>query len=91
LGSAPNVHIYNYTGVFSNADQSERAYSYRFDLYDESGKLVTSSGEQLHDSSKDTSLTASSDTWSTRYVLNDETNYSIVYHVTTVNGLQCES
>lgn len=91
LGSAPNVHIYNYTGVFSNADQSERAYSYRFDLYDESGKLVTSSGEQLHDSSKDTSLTASSDTWSTRYVLNDETNYSIVYYVTTVNGLQCES
>ena len=86
-----NVHTYHYTGVYTNQDQSERVYSYRFDLYNDSGMQVATSGELLHNSSKDTSITTSSDTWTTRYALENEKNYTIVYKVKTVNGLEAAS
>jgi hypothetical protein len=77
--------------VYNNQDQSERVYSYRFDLYNDSGMQVATSGELLHNSSKDTSITTSSDTWTTRYALENEKNYTIVYKVKTVNGLEAAS
>jgi hypothetical protein len=53
--------------------------------------LVATSGDQLHNSSKDTSLTESVDEWVTKYALEDEKSYSIIYKVKTVNGLECAS
>ena len=33
-----NVHLDNYIGVYKNLDQSERVYSYQFNLYNENGE-----------------------------------------------------
>ena len=86
-----NTHIYNYTGVYENKDQSERVYTYRFDLYNDNGEQIATSGDQLHNASKDTLVTSSIDEWSVKYVLNDEKNYILIYSVTTTNGLQWQS
>ena len=86
-----SVNLTTYTGVYENSDQSERVYSYRFDLYDDSGVQIASSGDLLHNSTKDTSITSSSDSWTLRYALEKEKNYTIVYKVKTVNGLERSS
>lgn len=86
-----NAHIATYSGTYTNEDQNERVYSYRFDLYNESGSLVATSGEQLHNSSKDTLITSSTDEWTTKYSLENEKSYTVIYKVTTTNGLECES
>lgn len=87
-----NVNIYNYTGVYENVkDSSEKVYSYEFVLYNNEGEIVATSGEQLHNSSKDTELTSSIDEWTLEYSLENEKNYLVVYKVKTVNGLECSS
>jgi hypothetical protein len=53
--------------------------------------MVATSGDQLHNSAKDTSITTTMDAWSTRYTLENEKNYHIVYRVKTVNGLEASS
>lgn len=87
-----NVNIYNYTGFYENIkDSSEKVYSYEFILYNNEGKVVATSGEQLHNSSKDTSSTFSTDEWTLEYSLENEKNYLIVYKIKTVNGLEYSS
>lgn len=91
-GATPNIHKYDYTGYYTNpGDASEKVYSYQFDLYDIQGVLVASSGEQLHNSSKDTDTSSSIDEWTTRYGLQSDLVYNIVYKVKTINGLECSS
>lgn len=86
-----NTHFYDYSGVYENSDTSEKAYSYEFNLYDSSNKLVATSGEQLHNASLDTDIRKSIDKWTTRYGLDQNKTYSIVYKVKTVNGIECSS
>lgn len=87
-----NVNTYNYTGVYENIkDSSEKVYSYEFVLSNNSGEVIATSGEQLHNSSKDTSSTMSTDEWTLEYSLENEQNYLVVYKVKTVNGLECSS
>lgn len=86
-----NVNLTTYTGEYTNPDQSERVYSYRFDLYNDAGTQVATSGEILHNSTKDTSITVSTDDWTSRYALENERNYTIVYKIKTVNGLERSS
>ena len=91
-GATPNIHKYDYTGYYTNpGDASEKVYSYQFDLYDIQGVLVASSGEQLHNSSKDTDTNSSIDEWTTRYGLQSDLTYNIVYKVKTINGLEVSS
>ena len=87
----PISHFYNYTGVYTNDDASEKVYSYEFNLYNNSNKLVASSGEQLHNSSLDTSTNMSIDEWVTRYALEPQKEYLISYKIKTVNGLEATS
>ena len=86
-----NIHFYEYNGVYENEDQSEKVYSYEFNLYDSLNKLIASSGEQLHNSSFDISSNSSVDTWTTRHGLNNGI-YSIEYKIKTINGIEeCSS
>jgi hypothetical protein len=84
--------MYEYTGMYSQeGDTSEKVYSYCFNLYDETNKLVLSSGELIHDNSKDTSSSNSTDTWNVRKTLDANISYELEYIVTTVNGLKKSS
>lgn len=87
-----NIHTYDYTGTYSNsADKAEKVYSYEFKIYDASGECVIESGELLHNTSNDTEADSSSDTWTTRYDLQENQVYTIQYSVTTNNGITASS
>jgi hypothetical protein len=68
----PNSNIGTYTGTYTTTDPSEKVYTYKFDLYDDANVLIATSGECLHNSSKDTSTTTSSDEWSMQYSLSNK-------------------
>ena len=55
------------------------------------GAVVADSGEQLHDSSQDTSTKWQSDTWTTRHALQVDEVYTIKYSVRTINELELTS
>lgn len=85
----PTVHFYTYTGQYDNAlDSSEKVYSYEFNLYDANKKLIATSGEQLHNSSTDTSPISSTDSWTVNFGLEAEKEYLISYKIKTINGLE---
>jgi hypothetical protein len=44
-----------------NGDTTERVYSYRFNLYNAENVLVSTSGDLLHDTTKDIELGKSED------------------------------
>lgn len=80
------------TGVYTNTDVSEKVYSYCFNLYDDN-VLIASSGEQIHNNSKDNyqqSIVESVDTWTVRKSLIPNKSYKIGYLVTTLNGYVTE-
>lgn len=80
---------YDHTGKYSQyrQDESEKVYSYRFDLRDMSGNIIDTSGEQLHDSSTDEYSYESIDSWKSNIELANEVPYFLTYTVTTTNGL----
>jgi hypothetical protein len=77
--NALNNHLYTYTGTYSqkNKDSSEKVYSYRFDIYNANEQLIKTSGDLLHDSSKDTELYESTDTFTIDADLVDNDIYYI--------------
>jgi hypothetical protein len=79
---------YSYTGSYSNEDATEKVATYCFNLYDESNKLVATSGEQIHDRDKDAGRNSSTDSWTLNKNLEPNINYELEYSVYTVNGLQ---
>ena len=85
-------HVYTYTGLYTHpGDITEKAYSYCFNLYDHKGDLVSTSGELIHDNSKDKENYQSTDTWTIRKNLDTNVHYQIEYIVTTINGLRKSS
>ena len=84
-----NIHYYRYEGRYSQKDKdiTEKVYSYHFNIYDDEEKIITSSGELLHDSSQDTELDESYDVFNLTIDLEDNKNYYIQYTVTTINNL----
>jgi hypothetical protein len=93
------VHTYDYTGEYSQApteeypdrDNSEKVYSYCFNLYNEANELVATSGTLIHDNSTDPNDYSSFDTWTVNKSLEPNVSYSIEYIVTTINGLEIPS
>ena len=81
------LNNFNYSGKYSQAggDESEKVYSYCFDLYDYDGNLVKTSGVQLHHNENDETY-ESIDTWRSGYDLIKDTPYSLTYTITTING-----
>ena len=84
---------YEYTGLYSQEgqDETEKIYSYCFELSDMDGNIVDSSGIQIHNSENDNSTQYSEDTWKSNISLKKDTPYYLVYKVTTMNGLECNS
>ena len=85
-------NTYEYTVVCSQAegDITEKVYSYCFNLYDEGGNLIETSGEQLHNSSKDLNSYETVDTWILRKKLEPNIEYQIGYSAVTINGCKVD-
>lgn len=88
-----NDYTYNYTGYYEqiNGDNSEKVYSYQFDIYDNKNQLIISSGEKIHNSNLDTNIDMSIDNFSVMLDLQYYTMYYIQYTVTTINKLKISS
>lgn len=88
LTEGNNAHSYSYEGLYESADLTERVYSYRFDLYNELGVLVDTSGTLLHNADSDINNSASID----RHIFSQDLpvgkKYKIKYTVITNNGLE---
>lgn len=101
--NAPTINISNliegvynstpdrYIGVYSNQDIQEKVYSYRFIIYDENNNIYEDSGHKIHNHDYDTYRNRSTDEFYPKKSLNLSKPYSIVYEVTTVNGLVVRS
>ena len=87
-----NNNLYTYTGTYSQdleeGDITERVYTYKFDLYNANGELIETSGDQIHNSSNDTTENESYDTYKLLTGFSDEDEYYLSYSVITQNGLQ---
>lgn len=85
-------NTYEYVGVYSqeDGDPTEKVSNYKFDLYDNSNNLISTSGILLHNSSND-EIASSIDTWTIRQALKPNLSYFIQYTVYTNNGLKCSS
>lgn len=85
-------NTYEYVGVYSQkgGDPTEKVYNYKFDLYDSSNNLISTSGILLHNSSND-EIASSTDVWTIRQALKPNLSYFIQYTIYTNNGLECSS
>lgn len=84
---------YEYTGIYSQEgqDETEKIYSYCFELTDMNGNIIDTSGEQIHNNETDVSINSSQDTWKTNVELEKDIPYYLTYKVVTMNGLECTS
>lgn len=84
---------YAFTGVYSqeNKDETEKIYSYCFELTDSNNKIIRSSGECIHNSENDIATNYSEDSWKLDIELQRDTLYYMTYKITTMNGLECSS
>lgn len=84
---------YEYTGTYdqSQGDTTEKIYSYCFELRDNNGNLVDTSGIQIHNSENDRDTEKTQDTWKSNVELIKDNPYYITYKVTTMNGLTASS
>lgn len=78
-----------YIGVYSQEgkDITEKVYSYNFTVYDEYGKILETSGEQLHNHENDDEVYKSTDSFTMIKSLEENKIYTIIYTVTTANGV----
>lgn len=83
-----NYYFGYYGQLDNNADITERVYSYKFDMYDSSGNLFATSGEQLHNSYNDTELYESYDNFILEKDLEIDRSYYIQYSIKTINNLE---
>ena len=83
-----NYYLGYYGQLGSNADTTEKVYSYQFDMYDSQGNLFASSGEKLHNSYNDTELYESYDSFTLEKDLEIDQSYYIQYSIKTINNLE---
>lgn len=79
------IGLYDQTGC---KDQTEKVYSYSFQIYDDNGDIYYDTGELLHNASYDTDYNYSVDRVSINEFVAQNVTYSVQYNVTTLNGLQ---
>ena len=83
-----NKHQYSYVGVYeNNRDKTEKVYSYKFDLFDDNGNIIKTSGELIHDNTQNSQLGVSEDMFDINIDLIENKKYYIQYSITTINGL----
>ncbi len=78
----------SYLGVYSQKDRdvTEKLYSYRFDIRNNEGDIVETSGDLIHNHENDDYNYESNDEYSIKKILEDNKIYSIQYTITTTNG-----
>lgn len=88
-GSQLHSDTRTYIGVYSQEgkDVTEKVYSYNFTVYDEQGKVLETSGEQLHNHENDDVVYKSTDSFTMIKSLEENKIYTIIYTVTTANGV----
>lgn len=102
LLSTQNFHTYEYQGVYSTKDLSEKVYSYKFNIYNESNTLIFSSGEKIHNIETDEVVVVSNgkdefqqlksvDNFTYNKDIDYINNYYIEYEVTTMHNLSIKS
>ena len=90
--SITNLNVTEFIGVYHNQDDpSEKAYQYKFDLYDLNNELTETSNWIIHNSYEDTSLIESQDKYVLKYDIGKDVTYRIQYSVKTNNGLIVKS
>ena len=86
---------HEYTGKYSQEgrDETEKVYSYCFELKDMDGNLIDTSGTLVHDSSADDPQRSfeSQDTWKSTVALVKDIPYYLTYKLTTMNNLNFSS
>lgn len=78
-------------GSYSNADETEKVYQYKFQVYSLVGEVLEDSGWLLHNTYTDTELNSSTDTYIVKRQLHDGLIYNVQYHVISSNGLEASS
>lgn len=76
------------TEVTIYRDSTEKIHSYCFEITDSNGKVIATSGIQLHNSAIDTSSSETQDTWTLNMDLEKNKIFYISYKVITINGLE---
>ena len=69
-------------------DFAEKVYTYCFTLMDNSGNIIETSGEQIHNSSQDTEQFESIDTYTIKFDLEKNKTYFLEYKIKTNNTLE---
>lgn len=72
-------------------DSSEKAYMYRFDVYDKDYNIIDTTDWQIHDSSTDLEIYESHDIYKLRKDLSKNEVYYIQYRVRTSNNMEVVS
>lgn len=82
---------FEYTGSYQQTeDTSEKVYSYCFTISDLKHNIISTSGECLHNSSKDESNSESHDSWINNADLTYDESYIFSYKIKTINGYEAE-
>lgn len=95
--SNANIHEYYYEGVYSQKtddgyqDTTEKLYSSTFTLYDSKNNIVQTSGEIIHDTSRDTSKYEATEGFKIGTDLSLNESFYLVYSIKTTNGLEASS
>ena len=78
VNTSTNIHTTEYIGIYhSIKDPSEKAYQYKFTLYNNSDEELETSGWLLHNSYEDTELDESTDSYTIKYALEENVTYRI--------------
>lgn len=89
LHSDTHTYIGNYSQY--GKDVTEKVYSYNFTIYNEDNSILETSGELLHNHENDDQIYESSDNYTIIKSLEENKIYTIIYTVTTANGLVISS
>ena len=92
VNTSTNINIQEYIGIYhSKNDPTEKAYQYKFTLYNHNDEILETSGWQLHNSYEDTELDESTDSYVVQYAFQENVTYKIQYSVITNNNLEISS
>ena len=86
-----NNSLLTYEGTYENNDSNEKVYNYYFTIYNEHNEEHETSGLLVHNANLDTDIKSSKDTWSPIKGLTPGKEYTIVYGVKTINGLDIKT
>lgn len=93
--STLNNHKYNYIGVYTTEDITEKMYSCEFKVYDQNKEIIIDTGEIIHNSLEDAAASNNTFTASEQFdlikELDEGKNYYIQFLVTTTGLMELDS